>query len=311
VALTLWPFVTGWAVIPNQEFVLNCISKERIGTFVGVSQMVSPILALIGASFMTFLVAYYDVPLRYAMAFILAYLLAQLASVFPLFTYETPSPQPPLTEPFWKPMYTAVSHDRTFQLLLGIIFLLYLLINFPLTFIPLLAIREWHMPDWVAAGYATIFSGAMVLGAAGVSWVARKTNYTKTLTISLAFLPLALLPLLLPRFPHDEYRFFVVAALCAIPYMGISVAIQSLVYILAPDHQRAGYLSAFQVISNIAPALAIFLSGLLFKPGNYQWVFGLYVVAICLILPLCHRYLLKPLEKRISTHQASMTNTNV
>ena len=194
-----WPFFGGWGAIPAQEYQANCISKERIGTFVGTSQILGPLLGLAGSLTMNGLMVWVGVPTRYALAFLLAYLLAQLGALGSLFAKETPAPAPP-REPFWHPMRDAFTNDKVFRKLLLVAFLAFGALMFTYNFIPLLAIREWGMPDWVAGVYYTVLMGAQTVGGLIATWLGRKRfGYSNVIKIAFIVFLVSFIPLIIPQ----------------------------------------------------------------------------------------------------------------
>jgi MFS family permease len=189
--LLFWPFAAGWTNGPQSEYIANCIPQSHIGRFVSMQQFSVGVVGLAGSAAITVLMTMVGVPARYALAFLLAYGLALVASIIPLFAHETPSPSPPL-EPFWKPAARAVRHDGRFRNFLGAAMLLWMAVLVPQQFIPLLAIREWGTPDWVASSAATVQCGAMLLGAALAGLLGQKSTYGKALIICMLALPVAM-----------------------------------------------------------------------------------------------------------------------
>ena len=199
ICFVAWPFFGGWGAIPAQEYQANCISKERIGTFVGTSQVLGPLLGLAGSLTMNGLMVWVGVPARYALAFLLAYLLAQVGALGSLFAKETPAPAPP-REPFWHPMRDAFTKDKVFRKLLLVAFLGFGFLMFTYNFIPLLAIREWGMPDWVAGVYYTVLMGAQTVGGLIATWLGRKRfGYSNVIKIAFIIFLVSFIPLIIPQ----------------------------------------------------------------------------------------------------------------
>ena len=293
VCFASWPFMAGWGNIPYQEYTANCISKDNIGAFVGVSQIIGPLMGLLGSAVMTGLLFYFDVPLRYAIAFVVAYLFAQFAISLSLFAHEAPVPQPPKA-PFWHPMVNAVK-DPTFRKLLYVVGAGTIIMFFPFQFIAFLAIREWTMPDWIAGVFATVVMGANTVGAGSAAWIGKKKGFRVSLVSGVAFITASMIMLSIPRFSSapanwfhpDVWRFILVAVLYGTGYTAITVSGQSLMYILAPQDRRAGCFSAYGIVQTVIPGIAVFISGFSFIKGYYQFAFaGVAVAAAVLALYL-------------------------
>lgn len=421
VCIIAWPFLSGWGTIPYQEYVGNCISKERIGKFVGVSQIVGPLLGLAGSALMTYMMVKFAAPFRYAIAFILAYLLAQSGSMFALFAHETPAPPPP-KEPFWRSALDAFTTDRIFRKLLFVSFCGMAILWFTYTFVPVYAIREWGLPDWVAATYFTVLTGANMAGGFIATWVGQKIGYTKLMKMAFVVLLISFIPLVIPEmgegkkdifqaqwtvketthqqqienvpnnamsgdsyfkiirfvegevnqlevsfnrpvndmtfnlydikifnpagklveisevtkaddskknwkiifkqpqskqgvyniaiYPYisdidgnamdqngngktgkDQWRFFAQAVIYGIAYILINTCVISLMYILSPENKRAGYFSITNMLNQLTSGIFVFLSGLVFVPGNYRLVYILTVMTSIPITLICHKML--------------------
>ena len=193
-----WPFFGGWSV-PYLEYKANCISKERIGVFLGISQVVGPLMGLVGSTVMTWLMFKFGVPFRYALAFILAFILAQVSVVATLFAHETPVSVPVPKEPFWQPAVDAFTKDRVFQRLLLLGFFGFGILTFNLAFIPLFALRSFGLADWVAGGYFTTLMGAQMIGGLIAAWLGQKIGYASTLKITFVVFLISIVPLVVPK----------------------------------------------------------------------------------------------------------------
>ena len=416
-----WPFAAGWGGVPSQEYIANCISKERVGAFIGTSSAIGPFLGLLGSAIMTAMLKFMGVPFRYAAAFMLAYLFAQSGAITILFAHETPAPSPP-REAFWRPGLEAVTKDRVFRRMLLAMIVMIALLSLPRTFIPYLAIREWGFGDWVAGVYITVSLAGISAGAFLATWLGQRVGYGRVVKIAIIVLIISFIPLIIPEMgegkadiyhgswtltaeqsqgqevnrataepvtpatdaevlgpkivsqhpagavegaveyveiqfnkPIDsstfnvydvqvtspegkilemadvipsgdsaktwhlvfkepltapgiyklvirpniadtngnamdqngngkvgqgQWRFFVQAAIFGISNLS-GIVFMSLMYILAPDNRRAGYFAAYGIVSTFVPSFFIFISGLLFMPGNYQKVFtGMFVLTI-------------------------------
>jgi MFS family permease len=190
--LIFWPFAAGWTLVPQSEFIANCIPKSDIGKFVSLQQTLAGLMGLLGSAAITGVMAKVGVPSRYAVAFLVAYAIALTACIIPLFARETPSPSPP-PEPFWKPAWQAVRHDSRFRRMLGAAMILWLVALFPSQFMLLLAVREWGSPDWYASAAVTAQSAAMMGGAALAGFLGQKFTYGRAVLICNLALPLSLL----------------------------------------------------------------------------------------------------------------------
>ncbi len=309
----LLPLLCGWGGVIGQEFLANCISRERIGAFIGAQSIISSVSALSGSLGMTLLSARIDVPMRYAVAFLATFATALLGAMLVLFAHETPTPPAPV-EPFWRPAQTAIVHDVVFRRLLVVGLLLSVLLVFPSTFMPLLAIREWNMPDWVASGFATVLAGGRLIGAALGAWLGQTRGYVRSLTVCLTGLPLAMLPLVWPRTDYtasyDVYRFLISGALYGIASTGVIVALQSLMYLLAPATRRSGYFSAFLIMQAIAASGGVSLSGVVFRPGNFQHCFFVVMILCAIVLVLSPKLLRKLREAEVKYGRAPATTAS-
>lgn len=190
-ALFFWPFAAGWTCGPQSEYIANCIPQSHIGRFVSMQQFCAGAVGLGGSAVITWLMTKFGMPTRYALAFLLAYGLALVASIIPLFARETPSPSPP-PEPFWHLAAHAVRRDQRFRNFLWVAMVLWMTVLIPQNFIPLLAIREWGTPDWVASSAAMVQCAAMPLGAGLAGLIGQKAGYGKSLVVCMMALPMAM-----------------------------------------------------------------------------------------------------------------------
>lgn len=189
--LVFWPLAAGWTLIPQSEFIANCIAKPEIGRFVSWQQALAGAMGLAGSAAITAVLASTAAPARYAVAFLVAYGIALAACLLPLFAVETPSPQPP-PEPFWRPAWEAVRSDARFRRLLGAAMTLWLVALFPSQFMLLLAVREWGSPDWYASAAVTVQSAAMLAGAALAGWLGQRLDPGRAAAFCFLALPLSL-----------------------------------------------------------------------------------------------------------------------
>jgi MFS family permease len=311
----LWPFFSGWANIPAQEYIANCISKENIGTFVGIAQLVAPLLGLLGGTVLTFLATRMGVPQWYAMGFLMAFLLAQISGIVALFAHETQTP-PVRREPFWRPALDAFSADKIFRRLLVVSAVVSGVVWLPYTFIPLLAIREWGYPDWFVGIRYTVFMGAGSLGAFLTTVIGRRFGYVIALKIAIIILAISLIPLVIPRIGPESIsigcaRFVIQAALYGTAFTMLSSAFGSLMFILAPIDRRAGYFAAYNSVQMFAPGIYVLISGFIFVAGHYQLVFAALIVPAALLTIFSSRLLMPILRVEMEgKNKEPSTNSN-
>ncbi|MHB9035411.1 MAG: hypothetical protein ACYC64_02000 [Armatimonadota bacterium] len=186
--MVFWPFAAGWTLGPQSEYIANCIPKTHIGRFVSMQQVCVGLLSVGMSAVITVIMSVMDVPARYAAACLVAYGIALIALVVPLFAHETPSPTPP-PEPFWKPAVHAVRNDNIFKRMLGAGVVVWMAVLIPQNFIPMLAIREWGAPDWIATSAVTIQSGAMMAGAALAGLLGQRFTYARAVVLCAMVLP--------------------------------------------------------------------------------------------------------------------------
>jgi MFS family permease len=194
----LWPLMAGWTAGPLSEYIANCVSKQNISKFVTAQQFGGAVMGFAGAAMMTYLMEYFDMPLRYAFGFLFAYAIAVIANIIPLFAKETPSPQPP-AEPFWMPAINAVRNDPRFLRFLAVEFFLSCLVLFPQLFVPLYAVRELGMADQVAASYWTAYTAATMFGALLAGWISVRLGFLKAIYTMAAFFLLSMILLVWPQ----------------------------------------------------------------------------------------------------------------
>jgi MFS family permease len=437
----LWPFAAGWYVVPLSEYTANCISKSRIGNYVTTYQFGGAVMGFAGSLLMTYLMGHLGTPHRYAFGFLCAFGIAFLANMLPLLAHETPSPQPP-PESFWKPAVNAVRHDKGFSRFLIVAFILWLVVLFPQLFMQMFAIREMGMPDQIAAVWASVYTGATMIGAALTGLGNRMWGYVNSLLAAALCFVFAMGIYSLPwsaelqedsyicswtvqagnviaqegnqrtatentsfvitgsqlirskdtldlqlqfnrdvsaasfneydvRFkgpagerlqvvsvektnsfktwnvrikrpemtdgrywvqitPYvqdvqggcldmngngksvkDHYRFVIVGFLYGLSFIGLSIGLEALMYLLAPIDRRAGYFAAFRIIQFGAPTLAFYASGLCFAPGNYKTVFMILLISALAVMWIA-RTVLKPVRLRIqSASNQNSADTNV
>ncbi|MCL5103265.1 MAG: MFS transporter [Armatimonadetes bacterium] len=186
------PFAAGWTLGPQSEYIANCIPKSHMGRYVSMQQVCVGLVSLAGSVAVTVIMNIIGVPARYAFTCLFAYGIGLAALTVSLFARETPSPSPP-PEAFWKPAVYSVRHDRVFRGMLGAGMLLWMAGLLPQNFIPLLAIREWGSPDWIATSAVTIQSGAMILGAALTGLLGQRFTYARAVLVGTIAIPIAMI----------------------------------------------------------------------------------------------------------------------
>lgn len=197
ILLFLWPFAAGWTVVPQSEYIANCIDKKQISLFVSAQQFGGALMGVAGATMMTYFISKFGTPVRYAFGFLFAFAIAFAAILIPLFAKENPVPQPP-AEPFWRPAFNAAKNDTVFLTFLVTIFIIWFVVQVPFNFISLYAVREFGMPDEIAGVYGTAYTGATMGGSFLVGWLSRSKGLLTALIYSLFFFLFSMGILVLP-----------------------------------------------------------------------------------------------------------------
>jgi len=101
----------------------------------------------------------------------------------------------------------------------------------------------------------------------------------------------------------DHYRFIPVGVLHGVSFIGLAIALESLMYLFAPIDRRAGYFAAYRIIQFASPMLAFYASGFCFSPGNYKIVFMILLISALAAIWLSH-IILKPVQSRLKEFSA-------
>ena len=290
---------TGLILVGWQDMIAKIIPVERRGRFFGVTNFAGTATGLLGSLAVTWVLADFEFPYGYALAFGVAAVFIFLSWVFLAQTREPPVPstRPPVSfGNYLRSLPGILRRDTNFARFL----LSQVVISIGAMAAGFLAVypaQRWNMPDSAAGSFTT----AMLLGQAAANllfgFISDRKGHKIVLEIGALSTVLAFgLSLAAPNPAWFQPIFFLRGiSFAALLMSGVSIPLE----FSAPE-DRPTYIGLANTIPGVASSIAPLIGGWLAASAGYPFVFGLSAAIGALGLALMHFAVREPRFHRYS-----------
>lgn len=301
-AAALWSFLilyawhnigAGMLIVGWQDLVAKIIPVDKRGKFFGISNFISNVTGIAGASAVTVIMDRFEFPLGFVAVFAIASLCILVSWIFLGLTREPPDP---VTKPhisnreYFRRLPAVVRQNPNFRN-----FLIAQIINklgeMGGGFFMVAALAKWPLNESTAASFTIAMLSGQAIANLALGFLADRTGHKLVMELSILFNILAFLFTILATSATFFYVVFLFRGLC----LGAGfVAANSLPLEFSRPEDRPTFIGLTGTISGLTGALAPLAGGAIAAASGYNNLYGVSILISLAALGVLHFIVREP-----------------